>query len=292
MEQRTHFVARAKRAPSLPDMNVGTAALGCPASAARVSSPVFPVPSVLKDFPLPKPLPCLRPQKGLDIPSHRTRRPHEPPLIPQMHERRSLRSRNSVHHLRRNPKENFNCRETPPTRTRSSSKTTGRAPSTKFPSPKSPKQNSPSSTCTRIPTRRLTPKSPLGSRTWTQPMLKKPSSSPWPREKNSTRSIQKYSKYPDRFELWCGLDLTAIQPAGFRFSRNKELERCHDAGARGIGEIHDKGKGLQSGKIKAPGMHPDDPRMDAVWEKAAELHMPDQPPRRRPHLDVSADGQA
>ena len=85
---------------------------------------------------------------------------------------------------------------------------------------------------------------------------------------------QKYSQHPDRFELWCGLDLTRYNQPGFDSAATKELVRCHDAGARGIGEIHDKGKGLQSGKIKAPGMHPDDPRMDAVWEKAAELHLP------------------
>ncbi len=85
---------------------------------------------------------------------------------------------------------------------------------------------------------------------------------------------QKYSQHPDRFELWCGLDLARYNQPAFDSAATKELVRCHDAGARGIGEIHDKGKGLQSGKIKAPGMHPDDPRMDAVWEKAAELHLP------------------
>jgi len=85
---------------------------------------------------------------------------------------------------------------------------------------------------------------------------------------------KKYSQHPDRFELWCGLDLTQYNQPSFHAAATKELARCHDAGARGIGEIHDKGKGLQSGKIKAPGMHPDDPRMDAVWQKAADLHMP------------------
>ncbi len=85
---------------------------------------------------------------------------------------------------------------------------------------------------------------------------------------------KKYSQHPDRFELWCGLDLTQYNQPGFDSAATEELARCHDAGARGIGEIHDKGKGLQSGKIKAPGMHPDDPRMDAVWQKAADLHMP------------------
>lgn len=85
---------------------------------------------------------------------------------------------------------------------------------------------------------------------------------------------QKYSPHPDRFELWCGFDFSAFNTPAFASMAVKELERCHDKGARGIGEIHDKGEGLHSGKSKAPGMHPDDPRMDPVFAKAAELHMP------------------
>jgi predicted TIM-barrel fold metal-dependent hydrolase len=84
----------------------------------------------------------------------------------------------------------------------------------------------------------------------------------------------KYSKYPERFEVWCGLDFTGYKSASFPDSGVKELQRCRDAGAKGIGEIHDKGKGLHSGKSDAPGMHPDDERVDAIWEKAAELRMP------------------
>jgi predicted TIM-barrel fold metal-dependent hydrolase len=84
----------------------------------------------------------------------------------------------------------------------------------------------------------------------------------------------KYSKYPARFELWCGFDFAGHDHPGFGPATVKELERCHDKGARGIGEIHDKGQGLRSGKSNAAGMHPDDPRMDAVWQKAAELRMP------------------
>ena len=84
----------------------------------------------------------------------------------------------------------------------------------------------------------------------------------------------KYSKHPDRFEIWCGLDFSGHNTSGFPDSAVKELTRCHDAGAKGIGEIHDKGQGLRSGKSTAPGLHPDDPRVDAIWEKAAELRMP------------------
>jgi len=80
--------------------------------------------------------------------------------------------------------------------------------------------------------------------------------------------------FSDRFELWCGLDFSAHAKADFPASALAELARCHAAGARGIGEIHDKGQGLRSGKSTAPGLHPDDPRVDAIWAKAAELRMP------------------
>ncbi len=84
----------------------------------------------------------------------------------------------------------------------------------------------------------------------------------------------KYSKYPDRFEVWCGLDFAGYKTSAFPESAVKELERCKNVGAKGVGDIHDKGQGLRSGKSTAPGLHPDDPRVDAIWEKAAELHMP------------------
>jgi len=84
----------------------------------------------------------------------------------------------------------------------------------------------------------------------------------------------KYSKYPDRFEVWCGLDFSGHDQPGFPDNAVRELKRCHDGGAKGIGEIHDKGQGLRSGKSTAPGIHPDDQRVDAIWDKAAELRLP------------------
>jgi uncharacterized protein len=85
---------------------------------------------------------------------------------------------------------------------------------------------------------------------------------------------KRYSKYPDRFEMWSGIDFSGCDKQGFGPAAIKELERCHAAGARGVGEIHDKGGGLRSGKSNAHGMHPDDARMDALWEKCGELGMP------------------
>ena len=85
---------------------------------------------------------------------------------------------------------------------------------------------------------------------------------------------RKYSKYPDRFEVWCGLDLSGYDKPGFGPAAVKELQRCRQMGARGVGEIHDKGGGLASGESKAPGMHPDDTRMDKLWDECAKLGMP------------------
>src|SRR6516165_9479313 len=41
---------------------------------------------------------------------------------------------------------------------------------------------------------------------------------------------RKYSKYPDRFEVWCGLDLSGYDKPGFGAPAVKELERCHQIG--------------------------------------------------------------
>ena len=85
---------------------------------------------------------------------------------------------------------------------------------------------------------------------------------------------RKYSPYPDRFELWCGFDYTGYDRPGFGPQAVKALERCHEIGARGVGELHDKGKGLTSTTVKAIGMHPDDTRMDPLFERCGQLGMP------------------
>jgi predicted TIM-barrel fold metal-dependent hydrolase len=79
-----------------------------------------------------------------------------------------------------------------------------------------------------------------------------------------------FSKYPERFELWCGFDLSGIEKADFATKAVAELERCFKAGARGVGELSDKGRGLSG----APGVHCDDARLDPLFAKCAELGMP------------------
>jgi uncharacterized protein len=115
-----------------------------------------------------------------------------------------------------------------------------------------------------------------------------------------------YAAHPDRFDLWCMLDLRGVDQPGFGPDAIQSLEQCHRAGAKGIGELHDKGRGIFSGqhveprrhpsriaeeplnggpgytrgplpppKPNAPiGPHPDDPRLDSLWEKAGQLGMP------------------
>jgi uncharacterized protein len=86
--------------------------------------------------------------------------------------------------------------------------------------------------------------------------------------------VRLYSKYPDRFDLWCGFDYRGYDLPGFGPAAVAELERCFRAGAKGVGELGDKGKGMFYCETKALGMHFDDPRMDPLLEKCAELGMP------------------
>lgn len=84
-----------------------------------------------------------------------------------------------------------------------------------------------------------------------------------------------YSKYNNHFELWCGFDFTGYNKKGWSKKAVKELERCYKVGARGIGEMGDKGDGLiYSHPTPAYGMHIDDERMKPLLKKCGELGMP------------------
>jgi len=86
---------------------------------------------------------------------------------------------------------------------------------------------------------------------------------------------QVYSKYGDRFQLWCGFDYTGYTEPGWSDKAVKELERCFHAGARGVGEIGDKGDGLWISYPRSlSGFHIDDPRMQPLLRKCGELKMP------------------
>lgn len=82
--------------------------------------------------------------------------------------------------------------------------------------------------------------------------------------------------YPGRFQLYCGMALNDIEKSDYPKRVVEELERCHEMGAIGVGEIIDKGYGF-TGDPSLPEskrLHPDDERLDGFWEKCAELKMP------------------
>jgi len=86
-------------------------------------------------------------------------------------------------------------------------------------------------------------------------------------------AVAKYGRYQKRFAVWCGLDYAGFDQPGFGPAAVAELERCHQAGAVGVGELGDKGRGLGA-TSNALGMHIDDPRLDPLLEKCGELRMP------------------
>lgn len=90
------------------------------------------------------------------------------------------------------------------------------------------------------------------------------------------RARELFSAYPKRFQTWCSFDTTDIADPEYSKRAVAELVRCYQKGARGLGEITDKGSGLQKDPRLPPAqrMHVDDPRMDPIWEKCAELGMP------------------
>jgi predicted TIM-barrel fold metal-dependent hydrolase len=87
--------------------------------------------------------------------------------------------------------------------------------------------------------------------------------------------VDKYAPYKDRFEVWCGFDYTGHEKPGWQKHALAELERCHQKGAKGVGELGDKGLGeLYSMPTPGYGLHIDDPSMKPLLEKCAELYMP------------------
>ncbi len=100
-------------------------------------------------------------------------------------------------------------------------------------------------------------------------------------------------EYPGRFLLYCGMDRSDIDNPDYSERIVAELVRCYRNGACGVGEISDKGYGITRDLNLPPEkrLHTDDPRLDAFWDKCAELKLPvnlhiaDHPSSRTP-LDV------
>ena len=83
-------------------------------------------------------------------------------------------------------------------------------------------------------------------------------------------------RYPDQFQLYCGLETNNIDKPDYADRAVAELERCYRNGARGVGELTDKGFGLTGDKNLAADkrLHPDDPRLERFWKNCATLNLP------------------
>jgi predicted TIM-barrel fold metal-dependent hydrolase len=84
--------------------------------------------------------------------------------------------------------------------------------------------------------------------------------------------------FPDRFQLYCGILTEDIEAPDYPEKAVQELVRCYQKGARGVGEVSDKGWGI-GGSSSEPlpqekRLHPDDSRLAPFWEKCAELKLP------------------
>ncbi len=87
--------------------------------------------------------------------------------------------------------------------------------------------------------------------------------------------VELYLKpYPNRFQLFCGLDTRDIDKPDYPDRAAAELARCYKLGARGVGELSDKGTGFGRNAPRDKRLHPDDPRLDKFWNKCAELNLP------------------
>lgn len=87
--------------------------------------------------------------------------------------------------------------------------------------------------------------------------------------------VAKYARYKDRFDIWCGFDYTGYEQEGWQAHAVAELERCVKMGAKGVGELGDKGLGeFYSYPTHGWGLHIDDVRMKPLIKKCGELKIP------------------
>src|SRR5262249_11748560 len=82
--------------------------------------------------------------------------------------------------------------------------------------------------------------------------------------------------YPGRFQLYCGVETKDIDSPDYSQRAVAELVRCYRKGARGVGELSEKGSGYTRGPMlpREERLHPDDPRLGPFWKKCAELKLP------------------
>lgn len=89
--------------------------------------------------------------------------------------------------------------------------------------------------------------------------------------------VHQFSPFKPYFDLWCGFDYTGYDQPGSNWVDHAlaELERCHRAGARGVGELGDKGLGeYYSRPTPGYGMHINDQRLQPLFDRCGQLSMP------------------
>jgi predicted TIM-barrel fold metal-dependent hydrolase len=94
---------------------------------------------------------------------------------------------------------------------------------------------------------------------------------------NFDRLVELFLKpYPDRFQLYCGIDTSNPEAPDYPQRAVAELIRCFRKGALGVGEVSDKGSGIARREaVSADGrLHVDDARLDSFWATCGELKLP------------------
>ena len=87
--------------------------------------------------------------------------------------------------------------------------------------------------------------------------------------------LEAYAPHKDHFRFWCCFDYTDIDTEEGLANSLATLERYHEMGAIGVGELGDKGEGdLYARPVEGKDIHIDDPRIKPLIEKCAELKMP------------------
>ncbi|MEZ5403987.1 MAG: amidohydrolase family protein [Bryobacteraceae bacterium] len=92
------------------------------------------------------------------------------------------------------------------------------------------------------------------------------------------RQAKLFGAHKSRLIPWCAIDMRGQEDAGWTQRAVRELERCHKMGARGAGELTDKGWGLQGSERGAlprnRRLHLDHARLAPFWERCGELGLP------------------
>ena len=89
--------------------------------------------------------------------------------------------------------------------------------------------------------------------------------------------VEQFSPFSNEFEIWCGFDYTGFETEGSAWIDHAlaELDRCHQLGARGVGELGDKGLGeYYSRPVPGYGLHLDDKRLSPLLKRCGQLGMP------------------